>query len=1188
MKNNATTIEIPETSDLARIRSVLLDDASTMTRRQFLYGRQTARALKFIDVNSMLTEQGRQLLATQSGTDEEKFVLRTAIEESELVRLVLPGLLRGMAREDIALALQKHPMARLAKATADKRASALANWCSQLVTTNANQGNNAIPSLQTMSARLLIAHLSDIHISSETDPILARGDLLSAAIAARIEQSLASLCILAVTGDIAYSGTTEQYVLAEKLLTNLVEALRSRTGTPVYLVVAPGNHDCDFTKSLSARDTLVVSATPDNVDDAYAQICLETQANFAAFRTRIEVLSPAGRGGHALRKEYALSHGGASIAINCYNSAWDSTKHEKQGTLLMPPKPIGIVDTSADLLISMFHHPFNWMEANNAKWFKDLVESTSDIVLTGHEHVPGRFEKIHATGEHLNYLEGAALQESGEPDNGSFNVLLIDLGRKSQETTVMKWHPEVRCFEVAAQHGTTPFRRNQLSMRRQFAIQSEYENRVLNPEEPYRHPRLAMLRLSDVYIHPHLRAMAYGEGVGADDDLVRSPVAEARTRRHLIIYGQELTGKSSFARRLTADLHSSGMVAVLLDGSKLTSDTELATRRWVEDAYQEMYGANELERYRQMSRASKAFIVDDTGKGISPEAMSLVADRIERWADIVVLVANEEFQVALVSSLRHGTSKILAYRSYSIQQFGHMLRFELTEKWCFLGRTASEESASISRRAHQMEENLTRAIGKNLIPAYPALLLLCIQQLELAYSDQTASMGSFGHLYEALVTDHLSRGTGAGGQIDLDGKRRCLSHFANHLFSTDRRDCDAEDYERCVREYLDAYDVDYPIRPLLHQLDSSGLLSKHQGRVRFKYKYGFCFFFAEHLKTGLADGSTTSTAAALCEQLHHEESANIVLFLSHLARDTNVLVELLLDSVRQRSKVHASVELELRTLLLPLAASTEINALVLDDTSPEANRRLIREERDRMERSPNGVEPEPRDLPPSVLEYSASQRAVQILGQILRSFPGSLSSQAKTAMLHECYALGLRAAAALIENIVRGHDEIVDEIAHLVTGQRPELSKDATKLRQAVRQFIVFVCEALYYSAILNVSDSIGLPALRPSYAKIVAATDSIPYRLIDLAIKLDHFSSFPQEEVELLHQRLHKPSASRNVLTRLVWRHLYLFSAPYQRRQSLCQTFGIRQNAPLLASKHGVANRRPGVTKRKKGRSAR
>src|SRR6202020_2876488 len=105
------------------------------------------------------------------------------------------------------------------------------------------------------------------------------------------------------------------------------------------------------------------------------------------------------------------------------NTAWLSRKHELQSKLFLPIDAIEASPVEADVCVSVFHHPYNWLDANNYRLLKDAVEQTSDIVFTGHEHVPGGGEVIRFSGEHLRYVEAPALNGESDMDSG-FSVLV--------------------------------------------------------------------------------------------------------------------------------------------------------------------------------------------------------------------------------------------------------------------------------------------------------------------------------------------------------------------------------------------------------------------------------------------------------------------------------------------------------------------------------------------------------------------------------------------------------------------------------------------------------------------------------------------------------------------------------------------------------------------------------------------
>ena len=193
--------------------------------------------------------------------------------------------------------------------------------------------------------KLMLIHLSDIHITSEEDVITNRYPQIVNAVR-NLDYSL-DMCVVVVTGDIAFSGNDEQYLIAWEFLDTvkklLSEHLRKASGNnpvPIHIVVVPGNHDCDFTTAGEVRGILVDSILKDPSKSAFpdiVQACTEVQASFFSFLDAIEP-SPRVRSNQSydirLCYEYTLFHGTECIKFACYNTAWLSRLHESQGRLL--------------------------------------------------------------------------------------------------------------------------------------------------------------------------------------------------------------------------------------------------------------------------------------------------------------------------------------------------------------------------------------------------------------------------------------------------------------------------------------------------------------------------------------------------------------------------------------------------------------------------------------------------------------------------------------------------------------------------------------------------------------------------------------------------------------------------------------------------------------------------------------
>src|ERR1035437_6635764 len=107
--------------------------------------------------------------------------------------------------------------------------------------------------------RILLIHLSDLHIGSSDDPVLSRTDAICDAVQ-NLEYEPKAVIII-VSGDVAFSGQEMEYLAAGEFLERIRWALSTRlhsrsSNVPLVILTAavPGNHDCNFTSDQQARN----------------------------------------------------------------------------------------------------------------------------------------------------------------------------------------------------------------------------------------------------------------------------------------------------------------------------------------------------------------------------------------------------------------------------------------------------------------------------------------------------------------------------------------------------------------------------------------------------------------------------------------------------------------------------------------------------------------------------------------------------------------------------------------------------------------------------------------------------------------------------------------------------------------------------------------------------------------------
>jgi 3',5'-cyclic AMP phosphodiesterase CpdA len=93
--------------------------------------------------------------------------------------------------------------------------------------------------------KILFLHLSDLHIKDENTFPNKKIDKMINAIA---EEKNIDKIFIVLSGDLAFEGIKEQYVVIKKILEKIITKLKKTYNISDYIdvIVVPGNHDINF------------------------------------------------------------------------------------------------------------------------------------------------------------------------------------------------------------------------------------------------------------------------------------------------------------------------------------------------------------------------------------------------------------------------------------------------------------------------------------------------------------------------------------------------------------------------------------------------------------------------------------------------------------------------------------------------------------------------------------------------------------------------------------------------------------------------------------------------------------------------------------------------------------------------------------------------------------------------------
>ncbi|MGQ3915971.1 metallophosphoesterase family protein, partial [Enterobacter hormaechei] len=251
----------------------------------------------------------------------------------------------------------------------------------------------------------LFINISDIHIKKDNkDRVIKKLDAFIRYI--NVLSIDYNKIFVLVSGDVAYSGREEEYGYIYDHFEELA--------TKYDLIMCPGNHDHDFSIYKSIVRNQLLKADVDTLDDQSIDLITEGMNSYYNFEKSLTTFEP--RHENKLSKNYILDLGHRKVSITTFNTAWCSQLHEKGGGMSFPTKYV-IEPSQCDVNITMLHHPLSWLEPNNHKELRNILRESSNIVITGHEHIEDNL-RMESESNKCLMLEAMSFDDDWSEDNG--------------------------------------------------------------------------------------------------------------------------------------------------------------------------------------------------------------------------------------------------------------------------------------------------------------------------------------------------------------------------------------------------------------------------------------------------------------------------------------------------------------------------------------------------------------------------------------------------------------------------------------------------------------------------------------------------------------------------------------------------------------------------------------------------
>jgi len=722
--------------------------------------------------------------------------------------------------------------------------------------------------------KLLIVHLSDIHLSEQTFP-KDKTEALARAITSHRNVDRIIICI---TGDIAFDGIDSNYNLAEQFLSLLIDELKKNHKESIPILVVPGNHDFCYNTQGARTRTDIIRLLCSHVDKKKL-IDREQQhlKAFYQFANRHHCFSDTPKSLVEVIDSSFLRINDISLRINLINSAILSTKKDDKGIHYLPNYETNKLYKNAnyDFTITLSHHTLEWFEEDSKKRFYDAISKNTSILLLGHEHNPSGESITKDNKDEFIRIDGGRLSKEG-CEESAFNLIEIDtstehvVGHKYSWNTIHRFYAsEIIIDQKIRNTNRSPAR---LSPSTNFIDFIKEDNEMgLNKN------------FQEYFVFPKIERRSNEDFSG---DLMISTLSdcidEIDKRKHLLFEGDDKCGKTALAKYL--------YLALMKESSPLFFNTDMIRnremRKVVENTFKEQYSEDPVlfEKYMQLDFESRVAIIDDV-QTIKQEQLPRLIECFKDVFGKIILFSKSEWDFDILKRAQEKANMKTVFEKYHVMFFYSDKRKQLISKVASL--LDDTDFSMRENRVTQLNNYIHQQI--QLFSLDPGFII----QFVRFYYDKSATLEVkntelFGTVFENNIINALRMRV---KKHSLDEALTVLEEVAYYIHFNKKYPLSYESYRQIVSFYNEEYDLSVPTDTLFDQLISAKIfkIAGHDKCFRFSSNNYLAYFVARKLNRKFHQDGELSDLQYILNNICFGINGDIIIFLSYLTKNLKML-----------------------------------------------------------------------------------------------------------------------------------------------------------------------------------------------------------------------------------------------------------------------------------------------------------
>lgn len=1006
---------------------------------------------------------------------------------------------------------------------------------------------------------ILIIHLSDLHI--ESDFTLQKDKLNNMIAQINNEAFACNFIICTISGDISYSGKQEEFINAKKLF----DYIRNSISKKLFFAICPGNHDKNFERSTTIHEAIIDSIEKTREIDKdkikLLKKCFEDYANFV-----YEVINCDTIETNEFMDRFIFVQDRFKIVIDGFNIVLAVRKDFKPRTAVIPldrwPNTI-----KSDLNIALIHVSDSWFEDKIRNSIRNNLINNYNFVFLGHDHQAFIHQDSVKSDNNAIFIEG-----------GTIN--LIDNGKPSEFITVKINTNSERCYITGFSNNGKDanfkpvFNKEYIISKKPlfivengktFFISSEFQNHLFDIGGSFKHPAKQILSLDDIFIYPEVDRIFIKDQTKPKKYSHINMEKVVQNNAKIFFLGDDVSGKSQCAKKIFLDFISDNTIPILLEINQNNSIRTLKNfQKLLNDTIKKIYPELPIETFYGSALQKKVLIIDNFHllNIKSEDKKNILKELLPLFNNIIIFYSSiYQFDILLTNVTSDKDDVIENFIVYEILPFGHKKRDELLNKWFSDDEPYKDFDNENIRNKEKYRHIFNNIVRNGFVPSYPFFLYTALSCSKLPNSNIVES--TYGHYYTTLVNLSLMDVTKSSDEHDLFINYLC--ELAYKLFSLSSSKLSLGEWKDFHEWYRKEYYLAKPYDDILESLKAANLIQEQNDNIYFKYKYFYFYFLAKYLSSRLSDDETKKHIENFCETLHLESSANVLIFLLHLSHEHYIINYLIskaskfladqpLIKLQEDSKFIEDIITAPPIIELDISTDNYNDENIkdlefADDIDPVPNNKMTSGENIQLDNKNNE---EDINFAIDVFKY------LEIIGQILRSYHGSIPGDLKYNLCDIAYRLTSKSIGRIYNLISRERIELLKDIENLCLKANPSLRE---KRQNIARNYLYNMISIVTIAFIVKCSRDLGSPNLEPIFKAVIekfeGETGEI-IQLIDIAIKFNCATKLPFNLLRDLINYFKSCPIAISTLQWLTCNHIRTYKLNIGDKQKLCEFSGI------------------------------